>query len=454
MKKAMIVGGGEIGSFIAERLAAEHIAVTVMDENPDALSAMRTTLDVAAVQGNGANLADLVAAGAEDMDLFIAATNWDETNLIICLLAQELKIPNKIAITRMISAQASRHDAGFDYARLGIDLIVNINEALRDEMLDVLESPGVSEIASFADGRITLIGHQVDKKSKFLGHTVQDMTGGSGESYFYVAAVVRDRALEDVSPDLLLAEGDYLYLLTTAEFLPILKTLLQVETLRSRTAVIYGDNRLAQLLAAALLNRHFQVTMLAETEEKAAQIRESFKLRRHLLVEAGEGTEVRLLRRVKVGTTSVFVATTPDDATNLTACMTAKYLGAGKTIANIRRNDILPLIQRVGVDVAVAPRLAATKVIQKSVHGDTLLDYRAVSQINLEVVELEAAKGCKMVKQPLHQIKLPPGVIIGGVVSNGESSLPTPDMQIQAGDKVIVLTLPEMLMDVESMFAK
>ena len=451
MKKVMIVGGGEIGSFIAERFAAEHMAVTVMDENPDALSALRTTLDVAAVQGNGANLSDLIQAGAEEADLFIAATNWDETNLIICLLAQELEIPNKIAVTRMISA----HPGGdrFDYARLGIDLIVNINEALRDEMLGVVESPGVSEIASFADGQITLIGHQVDRKSNFLGKTVDAVTGGEGESYFYIAALVRGRALAEVKPDLVLEEEDYLYLITTAEFLPIVKTLLQVETLRSRTAVIYGDNRLAQLLATGLLNRHFRVTMLSETEEKARQLRETFRMRRGLLVETGEGTEIRLLRRVKVGATSAFLATTPDDETNLTACMAAKYLGAGKTIANIRRNDILPLSHSVGVDVAVAPRLAAAAVIQKAVHEDRLLDYRAVSQTNLEVVEVEAGKRCKLVRQPLQQLKLPHGVIIGGIVSNGDSSLPGPGAQIRPGDKVIVLTLPELLLEVEDMFA-
>ena len=92
-------------------------------------------------------------------------------------------------------------------------------------------------------------------------------------------------------------------------------------------------------------------------------------------------------------------------------------------------------------------------MIQKSVHEDRLLDYRAVSQTNLEVVEVEAGKRCKLVRQPLQQLKLPHGVIIGGIVSNGDSSLPGPGPQIRPGDKVIVLTLPELLLDVEDMFA-
>lgn len=450
MKRVMIVGAGEIGAFIAERFAAEHMDVTVMDEDPGALAALRNTLDVAAIEGNGANIDTLIEGGAQNADLFIAATQSDETNLILCLLAHELKVTNKIAVTRMISGQENGDRFGYD--RLGINLIVNINEALRDQVLEVIESPGVSEIASFADGQIILIGHQIDGKSNFLGKTVAEVTGDRAESFFHVASVVRHRKLVTPKPKLCLEEDDYLYLITTQELLPILKSLLRVETIRSRTAVIYGDNRLAQLLAASLLDRHFRVTMLTESAERAAQLREQFHLRRHFLVETGAGTEIRLLRRVKVGSTSVFFAATGDDATNLTACMAAKHLGAGKTIANIRRNDILALCHHAGVDVNVAPRLAAAKVIQKAVHEGRLLDYRPVSQTNLEVVELAVSPASKLAGTRIRKLKLPAGAIVGGVVSNGEAALPTPETVIHANDKVIVLTLPEVLVEVENLF--
>lgn len=450
MRKVMIAGAGELGAFIAERLTAEQMDVTVMDQNPDYLAALNQTLDVATVPGNAANLSDLTAAGAGQMDLFIAATNQDETNLIICLLANELRIPNKIAVTRQLTAQQRRRR--FDYHKYGVDLIVNINEAVRDEVLDVIETQGVSELATFSEGRIILIGHQIDSKSKFLGKTVAEVTGSEAESFFHIAAVVRRQALLRPKPELRLEAEDYLYLITTQELLPILKTLLNVESIRSRTAVIFGEDHLAQRLAASLSDRHFQVTLLVSSEERAHTLRDAFHRRRHFRVETGEGTEVKLLRRVKVPSTNLFLSVKRDDATNLAACLVAKHLGAAKTIATIKRNDILPLCHQAGVDVTVAPRLAAAKVIQAAVHEDRLLNYRAVSQTNLEVVELEAAAGSRVVRAPLRQLRLPKGVIVGGVVSDGNPNLVTPDSQIRAGDKVIVLTLPEQLVDVEGWF--
>ena len=451
MRKVMIIGAGEIGLFIAERLTSEQLDVTVMDENPDTLAAMSNSLDVAAVQGNGANIGDLERGGARDMNIFVAATNRDETNLITALLAHELGVPNKIVVARQMNAQQGGNR--FDYRKFGIDLVVNINEAVRDEMLSVIETQGVSELAAFSDGQIILIGHQVDQKSNFLGKTVQEMTGSASESFFYIATVVRNQVVLPPEPDLFLEHEDYLYLFTTQELLPILKSLLNVENIKTRTAVIYGYDRLAQLLAASLGNRHFQITMLAGSEDKAARLREQFHHQRHFHVEAGQGTEVRMLRRVKVPSTSVFLATMPDDATNVMACMAAKYLGAAKTIATIKRNDILSLCHHAGVDVNVAPRLAAAKVIQRAVHEEHLLNYRAVSQTNLEVVEMIVGNRSKALKRPLGRLKLPKGVIVGGIVSGDNPILPTPDYQIQAEDKVIVLTLPELLVEVEELFA-
>ena len=81
-----------------------------------------------------------------------------------------------------------------------------------------------------------------------------------------------------------------------------------------------------------------------------------------------------------------------------------------------------------------------------------MLDYRAVSRTNLEVVELEAKGRCKCTKAPIGQLKLPEGVVIGGIVSRGVPLLPRADYRIRAGDKAIVLTLPEHMVEVENLF--
>ena len=383
MKKIAIVGAGEIGGFIAERLATEKFDVTVIDRDAEVLSNLQNSLDVAGVQGNATNIQDLIKAEIRDVDLFIATTRQDETNLVACLLSRELKIPHNIAVTRYLGSRDKK--IGSENLPPGIDMIVNISEVVKNEIMEVIETTGPSEVASFAEGQIILIGQAVREGSNLIARKISDLPGNGAEPTFYVASLVRENRLVPPKPDTVLRKDDYLYIITTQGHLPALNAALHVETIKSRTAVIYGDNYLSQLLAGSLLNRHFQVTMLAGSDGKARFLQNYFRNRRHFHVETGEGTEAGLLRRVKVPTTSVFIASKSDDASNFTACLVAKYLGVGKTVATIKRNDILTLCAQGGVDVNIAPRLATAKVVQKVVHENRVLAYRVVTRTDLEV---------------------------------------------------------------------
>ena len=450
MKKITIVGAGEIGAFIAERLTAEKFDVTVIDRNAETLADLQTTLDVAVVHGNATNIKELINADIQDSDLFIATTRQDETNLVACLLSREIKIPQNIAITRYLGSRDKMFNV--DSMPLGIDLIVNTSEAVKNEIMEVIETTGPSEVASFAEGRILLIGYQVGADSHLINKKISAIAGNGSDLSFYVAGLVRNNQLTESTPETVLQKDDYLYLTTTEEHMQDFNAALHVETIKSRTAVIYGDNYLSQLLASSLLQRHFHVTMLAATEGKAQFLKNYFAHQRNFHVETGEGTEARLLRRVKVPTTSVFIATRSDDASNLTACFVAKNLGVGKTVATIKRNDMLQLCAQVGVDANIAPRLATARVIQRVVHGNRVLDYRAVSRTNLEVVELEAKGKSRCTRAAIGKLKLPEGVVIGGIVSDGVAMLPRPDYRLHGGDKAIVLTLPEHMVEVENLF--
>jgi len=194
-------------------------------------------------------------------------------------LAHEIKIPHTIAITRYLGSVDKK--SVFDSRPLGIDMIVNSSEAVKDEIMETIETTGPSEVATFSEGQIILVGYQVGEHSPVLGRTIAELAGNGSDLRFFVAVLVRKHVALAPRPEIRLEKGDYLYLITTREHLPDFNTALKVETIKTRTAVIYGDNFLSQLVAGALLNRHFHVTLLARSEEKAAFFRNRFGNRRH-----------------------------------------------------------------------------------------------------------------------------------------------------------------------------
>jgi trk system potassium uptake protein len=99
--RVIICGAGQVGYGIAERLAAEDNDISAIDTSPELVQAVRDTLDVRGFVGHGAHPDVLAAAGADQADMIIAATLYDEVNIVACEVAHTLfNVPTKIARIR------------------------------------------------------------------------------------------------------------------------------------------------------------------------------------------------------------------------------------------------------------------------------------------------------------------------------------------------------------------
>ena len=75
LKKIIIVGAGEVGSFLANKLSSEQHDVTLIEEKQSKVEELNSSLDALVIQGNGGSPSSLIEAGAEDSDLIIAVTD-------------------------------------------------------------------------------------------------------------------------------------------------------------------------------------------------------------------------------------------------------------------------------------------------------------------------------------------------------------------------------------------
>ncbi|MBP3868606.1 MAG: NAD-binding protein, partial [Solobacterium sp.] len=85
--KILIAGGGKIGASLTEQLTNEGHELTVIDCDSDVLENLIGRYDVIGVTGNAASMSVLETAGVKDADLFIAATDMDEVNMLACMTA-------------------------------------------------------------------------------------------------------------------------------------------------------------------------------------------------------------------------------------------------------------------------------------------------------------------------------------------------------------------------------
>lgn len=85
--KAIVVGCGRVGSSLARSLVDEGWEVVVVEQREESLARLGPDWRHALVIGHGMDADILEEAGIEEADMVIAATDGDNTNLIIAQVA-------------------------------------------------------------------------------------------------------------------------------------------------------------------------------------------------------------------------------------------------------------------------------------------------------------------------------------------------------------------------------
>ena len=99
--KAIVIGCGRVGSSIARQLFSEGWEVTAVDEKEDALARLGEDWRGGFVLGHGMDVDVLRAAGIEDADAVVVATDGDNTNIVIGQVAQK-RFANECVVVRLL----------------------------------------------------------------------------------------------------------------------------------------------------------------------------------------------------------------------------------------------------------------------------------------------------------------------------------------------------------------
>ena len=96
--RAVVVGAGKVGVFLASDLRSAGHEITVLEQDPDLVAELATSYpEVHWVAGDGCEYTTLDHIGLAEADVVVAATGDDEDNLVVSLLAkQEFAVPRVV----------------------------------------------------------------------------------------------------------------------------------------------------------------------------------------------------------------------------------------------------------------------------------------------------------------------------------------------------------------------
>ena len=128
-------------------------------------------------------------------------------------------------------------------------------------------------------------------------------------------------------------------------------------------------------------------------------------------------------------------------------------MGVRRTVVAVNRADYAPLVERVGIDHAVSPRILTGNRILTLAGRAHISSMALLEGGKAEVVELSAQAGALAVDRVIgEEVRFPKGSIIGALVRGDEVIVPRGGDMILPGDTVIAFALSSVVEDLGEMF--
>ncbi len=191
-KSVLIVGGGLVGSRVAE-LLQDDFRVRLIENDEDKAENLSFKLkDTTVLFGDGADKETLMTAGLMKMDTIIASTTDNDTNILVTVLAKHLIKTHRpeFAEHERTIALIKREEYAMLAAALGTDFAINDKILAANEVMRFLRRGHVLSVCHLHGCDAEVVEFVADPGSKITTQRLCDFRGFEGK--FQIGAVRRD----------------------------------------------------------------------------------------------------------------------------------------------------------------------------------------------------------------------------------------------------------------------
>ncbi|MBM3251801.1 MAG: TrkA family potassium uptake protein [Candidatus Omnitrophica bacterium] len=165
----IIVGGGNIGYFLAKRLQPDKHTLVLIERDQDRAEMIAKELDIVVIKGDGCEPQILEQAGATRADVLAAVTGDDEDNFIICQLAKE-----KFGISRTVG-RVNDPKNEHTFSELGIDVPVNASAIIAKIIEEEVSFSDFVNLLSFKRGKLAIVRVDLPEDSPVINKQVHEI---------------------------------------------------------------------------------------------------------------------------------------------------------------------------------------------------------------------------------------------------------------------------------------
>lgn len=431
--KILIGGNGQVGHSVALSLLDEGHDVTVIDRS--------YTEDerIHVLRGNCATVKTLKDAGVEEADLIIAVTDSDEINLLTCMTAHIIN-PDILTIARMRSVEyeETANEIGRQF---GLSLSVNPHKQAAEEICHLIKYPGYLKRDRFAYGTVEIIELSVGHDSVLKKQPLYQMEN-IVHCQTIVCAIVRNGQAIVPSGDMVIEEGDHIFVTASEENITTLLGNLGLLKNKVNSVLLIGDNSMAVYTARQLLEDGVEVKMVTSNNDRVDILKKIFPKAEIILSDPSFGN---MNIQNEINNCDAVVSLTDEDEKNILIGVLSNHMNKSKVIIKLEYDNYLKSVDTISAGTAINPKHFCSDTITRFVkavnrhRGEAVTIHRIV-QDQIEASEFIVDEQTEHKNIPLSRLPLKEDVLLTSITREGKIIFPKGDTVITDGDRLVVVT--------------
>ena len=205
----IIIGGGSVGYHLCKALLKDGHEVLVLDKDATKCDNFEDELGSVCVRGDGCEVATLAEAGVSRAEVFIAATDEDEDNLVACQIAK-----HKFGVPRTIARVNDPKNEEI-FRKLGIDCPISVTNLILEHIEEKIPTHPLIHLLTVGEEKMEIVEIKILEGSKPVGKSVKELSLPSDS---ILALLIRNGQRPQVpTADTILEVNDRIIALTTTD---------------------------------------------------------------------------------------------------------------------------------------------------------------------------------------------------------------------------------------------
>ena len=384
-------------------------------------------------------------AGTDTADIFIAATESDELNIISSIIAK--KLGTKFTIARVRNPEYSSN-MQFVREGLGISLMINPEQETAKSIANKLMFPVALSVENFFGQRAGFISIRVQKDNFLNGMQLKELEFSSKDKVI-ICTVRRGEDVFIPSGDFTILEGDIVHIAGSKEAVHKFYDKIEKSNLKIDSALLVGGGTISHYLIGKLLENKIKVKVIENNKERAEKLSESYP---KAIVIRGDEADQEFLMQEGINNYDSTVILTDSDEENTVITMFVNSITNSKLITKMNRTLMLSILEKNTRTSTVVPKKVISDMIISVVRSKTNMRgstmsflYRLESQV--EFITFEINKNSRAIDISLKDLKIKKGTLIASILRDGKMIFPGGNDAIKINDSVMVVTTASSIED-------